>query len=873
MCVVGASLLLAPLPAFANGPDTDSSRPPADIDLDDGTTFDNGSGELVELVAPDGGVVDIPIEVALDDTVEVTTAGLLVTEPSTYGPHLRHDVLDTLYAPSEGEDTGGTAAAALSQESPPASQAYVLHSNPLADLIIYLDFTGHTTTGTPWNESPRPTTFTSVPYQPSDPANTESYIVKIWEMVAEDFAPFNVDVTTEEPSLDDLKRDSVIDGRYGIRIVISPTHDWYGGAGGVAYINSMRWTDGPTEERTPAFVFSNNLAGGYWKYVAEAASHEAGHTLGLYHDGIGSLDYYQGHTDDTGTGWAPIMGSGYTKSHTQWSKGEYPGATQTQDDLSILFARLGARDAAALTALDHSDSVIGSLARGGISTEFSVTVGAGPLSISLDPTTTNGNLFARAELLDGSTVLAAVTPLRPREWSTTLNANVAQGTYTVRVTSLDWLTPATGFTAYGSIGEFILAIDGAPYGNSTPTTTTVPASTSTTTTTVPASTSTSTSTTTTTVPATTTTVTLPTPQPDEPEGDLLTPIAPVRLLDTRFGTGGASRATAGSTTRVAVSDHTAISATATSAVLNVVAVNPSANGYLQITPCLNVPVTNRTASLVFGQGNVIGNSTIAKLDEFGDICVFSLVETDIVIDATAWIGPAGNSGLHVSTPVRVVDTRISVGLDNTLVANTTTRVSLAGIVPDGSTAAAVNLTAVGAVGPGYITAYPCSARPPQTASLNFESQAARGNNAIVALDSHESFCIYSSTATDLVIDLTGFFAESGLEFVTADPQRLLDTRFGPMLAAGSSIAFKIPAAPNGAHAVAASMVITVVGHTTPGFVTSWSCGKRPLATAVSASPGAANANGAIAKVTNDARSCLFTSGASNLIVDFSGWWV
>jgi hypothetical protein len=253
--------------------------------------------------------------------------------------------------------------------------------------------------------------------------------------------------------------------------------------------------------------------------------------------------------------------------------------------------------------------------------------------------------------------------------------------------------------------------------------------------------------------------------------------------------------------------------------------------------------------------------------------VFSLAETDIVIDATAWIGPAGNSGLHVSTPVRVVDTRISVGLNRPLVSNRTTRVSLAGIVADGSTAAAINLTAVGAVGPGYITAFPCSARPPQTASLNFESQTARGNNAIVALDSHESFCIYSSIDTDLVIDLTGFFAKSGLEFVAADPKRLLDTRFGGKLLARASIGFEIPAAPGGASAVAASMVITVVGHTTPGFVTSWPCGKRPLAAAVSASPGAANANGAIAKLTNDARLCLFTSGAANLVVDFNGWWV
>jgi len=322
-----------------------------------------------------------------------------------------------------------------------------------------------------------------------------------------------------------------------------------------------------------------------------------------------------------------------------------------------------------------------------------------------------------------------------------------------------------------------------------------------------------------------------------------------------------------------VSGHPAISGTPTSAVLNVVAVNPSASGYLQITPCLDVPVANRTASVVFGDGDTIGNSTIAKLDKFGDICVFSLVETDIVIDATAWIGPAGKSGLHVTPSTRVVDTRSGVGLDGPLRSNKTTRVSLAGIIPDGGTAASVNLTSVNAVGPGFITAYPCSSKRPQTASLNFDGQATRSNNAIVALDSTQSFCISSPTATDLVIDLTGYFAESGLHFVPADPERLLDSRLGRTLTAGSSIALKIPAPPDGARPVAVSMVITVVDQTAPGFVTSWSCGKRPLTAAVSAAPGEANANGAITELTKDGRSCLFTSGTANLVVDFSGWWV
>jgi hypothetical protein len=42
----------------------------------------------------------------------------------------------------------------------------------------------------------------------------------------------------------------------------------------------------------PAFVFPVQLGGGYAKYVAEAAAHEAGHNLGLSHDGNSTVNYY-----------------------------------------------------------------------------------------------------------------------------------------------------------------------------------------------------------------------------------------------------------------------------------------------------------------------------------------------------------------------------------------------------------------------------------------------------------------------------------------------------------------------------------------------------------------------------------------------------
>jgi hypothetical protein len=39
-------------------------------------------------------------------------------------------------------------------------------------------------------------------------------------------------------------------------------------------------------------------------------------------------------------GWAPIMGLGYYQPFSQWSKGEFTGADNTQDDLAVIAGKL-----------------------------------------------------------------------------------------------------------------------------------------------------------------------------------------------------------------------------------------------------------------------------------------------------------------------------------------------------------------------------------------------------------------------------------------------------------------------------------------------------------------------------------------------------
>ncbi|MEB3330974.1 MAG: bluetail domain-containing putative surface protein [Synechococcaceae cyanobacterium] len=219
------------------------------------------------------------------------------------------------------------------------SKTFQLHSNPKASKTIYLDFNGHTTSGTYWNDSTMGASFYSPAYDidgnPGSFSTEEQIrIQQIWQRVTNDYAGLDVNVTTQAPPTDWLIKSSSSDPNYGVRVVITSYGPSSSTAGGIAYINSFTWnTD------TPAFVYNTSVLG-----VSEAISHEAGHTLGLSHDGTSTTSYYQGHGIGE-TGWASIMGVGYYKNVTTWDDGTFYGSTNNTssanygrgpDDLAII---------------------------------------------------------------------------------------------------------------------------------------------------------------------------------------------------------------------------------------------------------------------------------------------------------------------------------------------------------------------------------------------------------------------------------------------------------------------------------------------------------------------------------------------------------
>jgi PKD repeat protein len=338
----------------------------------------------------------------------------------------------------------------------PYDQTFLLHSRPGVKRVIYLDFDGHVTTGTPWNSGRGD--IVSAPFDlDGNPASwstgEQDTIQYIWQRVAEDFAPFEVDVTTQDPGIEGLRKTSSSDEYYGQRVVISPTN-WYStSAGGVAYIGAFNWSSD-----TPCYAFTAQLANGE-KYIAEAASHETGHTLGLYHDGTtAGVEYYQGHGD-----WAPIMGVGYYKNIVQWSKGEYVNANNTEDDLAIIPSY-----GIPVRVDDHGDYIDSATmltgtsisASGVIEDRFDADVfkfnsGEGVINITATPAPRSPDLDIELRLFDGTGNLLLVA--NPSGLSANLNTTVPAGTYYVRIDGVGTGDPSTGYSDYASVGQYTLS--------------------------------------------------------------------------------------------------------------------------------------------------------------------------------------------------------------------------------------------------------------------------------------------------------------------------------------------------------------------------------------------------------------------------------
>lgn len=375
---------------------------------------------------------------------------------------------------------------------------------------------------------------------------------------------------------------------------------------------------------------------------------------------------------------------------------------------------------------------------------------------------------------------------------------------------------------------------------------------------------------------------------DEPAGpnrsDVVTPVTPIRLLDTR-PTGETidgdhseqGKQSAGSSRKLPVAGRSSIPSSAVGVVVNVTAIGPESTGFFTVHPCLSpVPLAS---SLNYTTGVNLGNEIVAELDSSGDLCIFTSAKTHIAADVVGYLSTSSAYGSVA--PSRLLDTRDSGRLD----AGDEVKLQVGGRegVPANAGAVIVNVTAIGPTQSGFITAHSCLSPRPLSSSLNYTAGLTRGNEIVAELDASGKMCLFTSAATNLSVDIVGYLP-SGSTINAVTPSRLLDTRSTGETVDGESAAIGVRSAgdetpvriggrggiPENASAVL--MNITAIRPSGTGFVTVAPCGvARPNASSLNYVGGVNGGNDIIIGLGTDASICIFNSAGTELSVDVTGY--
>ena len=88
-----------------------------------------------------------------------------------------------------------------------------------------------------------------------------------------------------------------------------------------------------------------------------------------------------------------------------------------------------------------------------------------------------------------------------------------------------------------------------------------------------------------------------------------------------------------------------------------------------------------------------------------------------------------------------------------------------GDVPDSALAVALNVTAVDAEGPGYLTIFPDGGPQPGTSSVNFPPGAPSPNAVVAKVGTGGRVRIFANAGVDVIVDMFGWFGRKATSAV------------------------------------------------------------------------------------------------------------
>ena len=263
-----------------------------------------------------------------------------------------------------------------------------------------------------------------------------------------------------------------------------------------------------------------------------------------------------------------------------------------------------------------------------------------------------------------------------------------------------------------------------------------------------------------------------------PDGGSPMPLLPARLLDTRDGDDfkttdnlfeGDGPIQAGTEVELQVTGRGEVPDDASAVALNVGAVRPDERGFLTIYPCgEDRPLTS---SVNYAPGTTVSNAANALIGEDGKVCIYSSKTVNVIADVNATI-PDDEAPTPLA-PARLLETRSGdvnktvdglfegegrVGPDAEVELQVTGR----GGVPDTATAVTINVAAVRASQPGFVTVYPCGEERPLASSINYRGDDVISNSVVAQIGEDGKVCIYTLRETDLIADVTGFVEDDGV---------------------------------------------------------------------------------------------------------------
>ncbi len=377
-----------------------------------------------------------------------------------------------------------------------------------------------------------------------------------------------------------------------------------------------------------------------------------------------------------------------------------------------------------------------------------------------------------------------------------------------------------------------------------------------------------------------------------------TPLDPVRVLDTRDGTGvdGQHRGPlgAGQITRLTIAGVGGVPQTGAGAVvLNVTATEAHGDGYITVFPCGDArPLAS---NVNFTHGVNVPNQVTVKVGDAGQVCFYAHTQVQIVADLSGWyandFAAVPGYRYHEHDPARILDTRDGTGLGTRAIAPLAAGEVLAldvdgqGGVPDsGARAVTMNVTTANAADSGFLTVFPCDRDVPKVSNLNFDPSAPEVANLVtVRTGSSGQVCFYANQSVDVIADVQGYFAPGpGVDFTATTPVRVLDTRDGTGVDAhrqgplGNSQILRLHiAGTNGvpADARAVMLNVTVTEASGRGFVTVFPCGRPlPAVSNLNFVHGVDRANLVKAKVNSNGDVCFFAHTGTQIVADLDGWF-